>query len=58
MLVISVRIRLGLHFYAPIAQKKEQFRPKEKVEGLNPSGSTKLFEIWGYSLMEECMHIK
>ena len=26
--------------YAPIAQLKEQFRPKEKVEGLSPSGST------------------
>lgn len=26
--------------YALIAQLKEQFRPKEKVEGLSPSGST------------------
>ena len=42
--------------YALIAQTKEQFRPKEKVEGLNPSESTvasyKGFSISGFDPLD------
>lgn len=40
MIGLNDRILAIVYLYAPIAQLKEQFRPKEKVEGLSPSGST------------------